>query len=43
MSYKDKEEQLEEKLVRLKDKQDPLINLYLKLLRTMPELDSVTA
>ena len=43
MSYKDKEEELEEKLVRLKDKPDPLITLYLKLLRTMPELDSVTA
>lgn len=39
----DEAEVLEEKLVNLKDRPDPLISLYLKLLKTMPDLDSVGA
>ena len=43
LSYKDKQEFLEEQIVRLKDHPDPLISLFLRLRNTMPELDSIAA
>ena len=43
MHQKNEPEQLVERLVSIKDKPDPLISLYLRLLKTMPELDSVEA
>jgi len=43
MTHKGKEEELEEKIVKLADHPDPLIKLFLKLQKSMPELDSITA
>ena len=38
-----KEEKLEERIVKLEEHPDPLIKLFLRLMKTMPELDSITA
>lgn len=43
LSYKAKEEFLEEKLVSLKDNPDALISLFLRLQKSLPELDSIQA
>ena len=43
MSYKGKEEILEEKLVKLSERPDGLIQLFLRLQKTMPELDQISA
>ena len=43
MSHDGKQEHLEEKIVKLQDHPDPLIKLFLKLRKTMPEMDSITA
>ena len=43
MTHKGGEEILEEKIVKLEEHADPLIKLFLRLMKTMPELDSITA
>ena len=43
MSYKGKEEMLEERIVKLSENPDPLIKLFLRLQKQMPEMDSITA
>ena len=43
MSYKGKEEKLEERIVKLSENPDPLIKLFLRLRNQMPEMDTITA
>ena len=43
MSYEDQIEKLEEKIVKLSEHPDPLIKLYLRLAKTMPDMDAVIA